>query len=176
MDDGAGRGGRGNHTDPERGADPRPARTERDWRQNRAHERGEDRNVARRAQPSAPEQQMMALLTIQGERYGETFHHEHKIVADDGWFIKYVDFAFPQERLVIEVYGGVHRDPFFSAGGTRQERDARLIAEVRAAGWRVEIIQDYELSAERWPATVRKVRRMLASARRGTRTTRTRRT
>ena len=42
----------------------------------------------------------------------------------------------------------MHRDPLFDRKGTRRERDAQLVAQVRAVGWRVLIVQDTELTQE----------------------------
>ncbi len=62
----------------------------------------------------------------------------------------------------------MHRDPLFDRKGTRREygeRDAQLVARVRAAGWRVLIVQDTELTQEQWPAVVDKVRQFLVGGR-----------
>jgi len=59
----------------------------------------------------------------------------------------------------------VHRDPLFDRKGTRRERDAQLVAQVQAAGWRVLIVQDTELTQEQWPAVVEKVRQFLVGGR-----------
>lgn len=151
---------------PDQSMDPQSERTEREWVRNRTSERREDANSKYRLErPSVPEQQMLGVLAVLGERYGEDYAREYKIKEDDGWFIKRVDVAWPAERMAIEVYGAVHRDPLFDRKGTRRERDAQLVAQVRAVGWRVLIVQDTELTQEQWPAVVDKVRQFLAGGR-----------
>jgi very-short-patch-repair endonuclease len=67
--------------------------------------------------------------------------------------------------LVIEVYGGPHYKPALDRNGTRQEDDARRIAEIREAGWAVLIVRDTELTRQRWAALVERVRVFLDTGR-----------
>jgi hypothetical protein len=146
-------------TRPERAPYPRPM-TEREKARNRRQERTEDKKAdIRRGRPSVPEQQMLGVLAVLGERYGEDYQHEAKI-KDGDWYITHADVAWP-ERLIIEVYGGPHYKPFFDRMGQRDEDQERRIATLQSVGWRVLIVYDYELTRDAWLATVEKVARFL---------------
>jgi len=109
---------------------------------------------------------MMGLLSELGERNRLDFQREYKIRDDaNDWYVTHVDFAWPEHRLVIEVYGGVHRDTFFDPTGTRDADDRERIADVQACDWRVLVIHDTELARKRWPATVDKVEDFLDKGR-----------
>ena len=79
----------------------------------------------------------------------------------------HVDVAWPKDRLVIAVYGGVHRKEFFDPTGTRTEDERQRIDDVRASGWRVLIVHDTEIARERWRAAVTKVEEFLNDGRNG---------
>jgi very-short-patch-repair endonuclease len=139
---------------------PRP-RTDREREANRRLERAEEVRAAWRvARPTAPEQQMMSVLATLGERYGEDYLREHKIM-DGGWYVTHVDFAWPATGRVIEVYGGPHYKPALDRTGTRQEDDRQRVAEITAAGWAVLVVEDTALTQARWAATVEAVRTFL---------------
>src|SRR5258707_329832 len=108
---------------------PLPERTEQERKENRRTGHAEDRQAdARRWRPTIPEQQLLSVLAMLGERYGEDYAREVKIKEADGWFLTHVDVAWPSERLAIEVYGGPHHKPFFDPAGTRGREDADRIA------------------------------------------------
>ncbi len=138
------------------------SRTARDREQNRRDERSEDLKAdKRRGRPSVPEQQMLGVLATLGERYGEDYTREHKITAGDGWYVAHVDFAWPRDRLVIEVYGGPHYKPFFDPGGDRDSKEARRILAIESVGWEVLIVRDYEMKEKTWLRAVEKVKGFL---------------
>lgn len=147
---------------------PTPARerTEREWDENRRAEAAGDITAARLlAQPSAPEMRMWSVLAALQEQYQSDYVREFKVAADDGWYCGHVDYAWPDKRLVIEVYGGPHYKPALDKKGTRQEDDARRIAEIGAAGWAVMIVRDTELTRHRWAAMVQRCRVFLDTGR-----------
>jgi len=138
------------------------SRTARDREQNRRDERSEDLKAdKRRGRPSVPEQQMLGVLATLGERYGEDYTREHKITAGDGWYVAHVDFAWPRDHLVIEVYGGPHYKPFFDPGGDRDSKEARRIQAIESVGWEVLIVRDYEMKEKTWLRAVEKVTQFL---------------
>jgi len=151
----------------DKSVESRPERTERERVANRRLERAEDMRGAKRlARPTAPEMQMMSVFATLGERYQEDYFREHKLKEEDGWYVTHVDFAWPAERLVIEVYGGPHYKPALDKAGTRQEKDARREANVKRAGWALMVIKDTELTQDRWAGTLERVRKFLDTGRR----------
>jgi len=110
--------------------------------------------------PTIAEQQMVAALAAAGERYGVDYEREFKIAP-----CLHVDFAFPEDRLIVEMYGGIHSREFFSRGGARESDDARRIGRIKALGWEVLVIDYRALSQERWAATVERVAAFLEEGR-----------
>ena len=110
--------------------------------------------------PTIAEQQMVAALAAAGERYGVDYEREFKIAP-----CLHVDFAFPEDRLIVEMYGGIHSREFFSRGGAREGDDARRIGRIKALGWEVLVIDYRALSQERWAATVERVAAFLEEGR-----------
>jgi len=110
--------------------------------------------------PTIAEQQMVAALAAAGERYGVDYEREFKIAP-----CLHADFAFPEDRLIVEVYGGIHSREFFSRGGARESDDARRIGRIEALGWEVLVIDYRALSQERWAATVERVAAFLEEGR-----------
>jgi very-short-patch-repair endonuclease len=145
----------------------RPPRelTAREREKNRNRENAASLRAADRiGRPTVPEQQMISVLAALGERYGEDYQREHKI-KDSDWYMTHVDFAFPADRLIIEVYGGVHREPLFDGTGTRVQDDARRVREIESVGWEVLVVHDYEMSRDNWLEAVEKVQRFLEDGR-----------
>jgi hypothetical protein len=88
--------------------------------------------------PSEPERQVMAIL----DSLRLTYEREALPLVDDEFTC--VDFL--SGFLVVEVNGKVHYDPAFdhpSAPGTRAASDARKLQKLRAAGFRV-LVLDWE--------------------------------
>jgi len=110
--------------------------------------------------PTIAEQQMVAALAAAGERYGVDYEREFKIAP-----CLHADFAFPEDRLIVEMYGGIHSREFFSRGGARESDDARRIGRIEALGWEVLVIDYRALSQERWAATVERVAAFLEEGR-----------
>ncbi len=110
--------------------------------------------------PTIAEQQMVAALAAAGERYGVDYEREFKIAPS-----LHADFAWPEDRLVVEMYGGIHSREFFSRGGARENDDARRIGRIEALGWEVLVIDYRALSQERWAATVERVAAFLEEGR-----------
>jgi len=124
----------------------------------RLHEARMDSNATwRLAHPTVPEQQTMGLLAELGERYRADFQREHKITAADGSYVTHVDFAWPADRLVLQMYGEVHYGAYFNRDGQRSADDARMVQRVESAGWEVLVVRDDELTRERWARTVDRV-------------------
>lgn len=135
-------------------------------RNQRAEVREADKADARRLAPYSTEQRMLGLLAELGERYRLDYQREYTVRDEaNDWYVTHVDFAWPKEQLVIEVYGGVHRDSFFDPTGTRAEDDRQRIDDVQACGWRVLIVHDTELTRKRWRGTVAKVAAFLDKGR-----------
>ena len=110
--------------------------------------------------PTIAEQQMVAALAAAGERYGVDYEREFKIAPS-----LHADFAFPEDRLIVEVYGGIHSREFFSRGGARESDDARRIGRIEALGWEVLVIDYRALSQEHWMTTVERVAAFLEEGR-----------
>jgi len=110
--------------------------------------------------PTIAEQQMVAALAAAGERYGVDYEREFKIAP-----CLHADFTFPEDRLIVEVYGAIHSREFFSRGGARESDDARRIGRIEALGWEVLVIDYRALSQERWAATVERVAAFLEEGR-----------
>jgi len=110
--------------------------------------------------PTIAEQQMVAALAAAGERYGVDYEREFKIAPS-----LHVDFAWPEDRVIVEMYGGIHSREFFSRGGARESDDARRIGRIEALGWEVLVIDYRALSQERWAATVERVAAFLEEGR-----------
>jgi len=148
---------------------PGAHRTREDRERNqRAEIREADKADIRRLSPYSTEQRMMGLLAELGERYRLDYEREYKIRDEpNDWYVTHVDFAWPKDRLVIEVYGGVHRKEFFDPTGTRTEDERQRIDDVRACGWRVLIVHDTEMARERWRTAVAKVETFLNEGRGG---------
>jgi len=154
---------------------PGAHRTREERARNQRDEiREADKAELRRLSPYSTEQRMMGLLAALGERYRLDYEREYKIRDDaNDWYVTHVDFAWPAptERLVIEVYGGVHRKEFFDPTGTRDQDEQDRIDDVRACEWRVLIVHDTELSRKRWRTAVAKVEKFLNEGRGGGSTT-----
>ncbi|MGI8553082.1 MAG: DUF559 domain-containing protein [Dehalococcoidia bacterium] len=120
--------------------------------------------MKRLSRPTVPEQQLISVLATLGERYGTDYVREHK-VKDGAWYVAHVDFAWPEERLVIEVYGGPHYKPALDRLGTREADDAARIAQIEEAGWSVLIVRDTELAQVRWVLALEQVRTFLKKSR-----------
>jgi very-short-patch-repair endonuclease len=88
--------------------------------------------------PSKPEQEVMRILRLLGAPEPEREFRVPHLEFQPCW----VDFAWPETKRVIEVYGRFHRDH-----EERMERDARKCVALAKAGWNVLILQDRELNA-----------------------------
>jgi very-short-patch-repair endonuclease len=129
-----------------------------------AHERAAD---ARRAHPeraSHDEQRVMKMLAGLGQGdllAGETvdYRREHKVAPST-----HVDFAWPESRKALEVYGGIHRVLAFDPDGHRAEREAAREERIRSAGWDLLIVTDRDLTARNWAATSDQVAAFLGVA------------
>ena len=87
------------------------------------------------------------------------YRREHKVAAGT-----YVDFAWPESRKALEVYGGVHRVLAFDPDGQRAEREAAREERIRSAGWDLLIVTDRDLTARSWAATSDQVAAFLGVA------------
>ena len=65
------------------------------------------------------------------------YRREHKVAPST-----HVDFAWPEQRKVLEVYGGVHRVLAFDQDGLRAAREAAREERIRAAGWELLTVTD----------------------------------
>jgi hypothetical protein len=93
--------------------------------------------------PSSHEQQVMAILADLGYAEDQDYEREYEPFGPDCYVC--VDIAFIDRKLAIEVNGKVHHDPLFenpNAPNTRAANEARRLAHLGKAGWRVLVI-DY---------------------------------
>jgi very-short-patch-repair endonuclease len=99
---------------------------------------------------SAPESRVRVALVLAGLTPVPQFE-----VTALGRFLGRVDFAWPEERVVLEYEGAHHFD------GTQIVRDDERIRRLEDAGWRVIRIS----SADLWnlDAVIEKVRAALAA-------------
>ena len=129
------------------------------------HDRAADRRREREQPRSRSERRMARLLGELGERedrseYGGargTYVREHKLAPS-----RHADFAWPEERKAIEVWGGVHTSQFFGRQDRVREANERQVERAAAVGWRLLIVTDEELRGGRWGETRERVRRFLA--------------
>jgi len=151
---------------PERGeARPAPASGRISPEREEARRYREERQTDllahwRLTHPTIAEQQMVAALAAAGERYGVDYEREFKIAPS-----LHVDFAWPDDRLIVEMYGAIHSREFFSRGGARESDDARRIGRIEALGWEVLVIDYRALSQEHWVTTVERVAAFLETGR-----------
>ncbi len=74
---------------------------------------------------------------------------------------RHADFAWPEQRRAIEVWGGVHTEDHFVRQERVREANTRQIERARAAGWEVMIITDKDLRRDNWEETRERVRGFL---------------
>ncbi|MBU0490746.1 MAG: hypothetical protein KKB13_02760 [Chloroflexi bacterium] len=98
--------------------------------------------------PSSHEREVMSILADLG---ATDYEREAQPLGED--VLIAVDFCFWDRRRcpqrIIEVNGRVHYDPLFdhpNAPNTRQENEARLLRQLKRAGWRVLVIHYQELA------------------------------
>ncbi len=93
-----------------------------DERNQRAEVREADKADARRLAPYFTEQRMLGLLAELGERYRLDYQREYTVRDEaNDWYVTHVDFAWPREQLVTEVYPGSTA----TASSTRPARGSR---------------------------------------------------
>lgn len=118
-----------------------------------AHERAAATRRAHPERASNDEQRMMKLLAELGQGdllAGEDvlYDREYKVASS-----LHVDFAWPDERKALEVYGGIHQVLALDPDGVRAAREATREERIRAAGWELLTVTDRDLTARTWPAT-----------------------
>ena len=129
-----------------------------------AHEKAAEGRRAYPERASHDEQRMMKLLAGLGQGdllAGEAvdYQREHRVAPST-----HVDFAWPDRRLALEVYGGAHRVLAFDRDGMRAEREAVREERIRSAGWDLLIVTDRDLTARNWPTTSDRVASFLGVA------------
>ncbi|HET8630260.1 MAG TPA: DUF559 domain-containing protein, partial [Thermomicrobiales bacterium] len=145
------------------------AETARKYGPDFAADRFADWARAHPERASREERAMVELLRELGQEADRDYRRQYKVAPRT-----YVDFAWPEERKVIEVYGGIHAARFGDPDGTRAEDDARRVARIEALGWEVEIVTSRDvLRREHLPATRERVRAFLAAGARERRPART---
>ena len=97
----------------------------------------------RREQPTRPEREMVGLLKELGAEEGRDYQREHKVVPG-----VYADFAWPERKVAVEVYGGAHQAAFFLERGM-EAREERRTAVYAREGWTVQVVTDRDLREER---------------------------
>ncbi len=115
-----------------------------------AHDRAA---VTRRAKPSGDERRMMLMLR---HLDAPEARREYKVAPRT-----HVDFAWPERRQVIEVYGGVHFGPYFDPSGERAAYDRAREERITALGWEVLVVTHEDLRRENLDKTVDLVRQFL---------------
>jgi hypothetical protein len=132
----------------------------------------------RRAHPTAPERAMMRVLDDLGQQEGRDYYREYKLVpqppplptADDPrggegvgdqWYGTplYPDFAWPAQKLAVEVYGSAHDSDWLRSRGIVQ-REERRLATYAQEGWRVVTVTEHDL-ADRPDVVRERLRRVL---------------
>jgi hypothetical protein len=118
-----------------------------------AHDKAAASREAHPERASQDEQRVMKLLAGLGQGdllAGEhvDYRREFKVAASI-----HVDFAWPEQGKVLEVYGGIHRVLAFDQNGLRAEREAAREERIRSAGWELLILTDHDLTARNWAAT-----------------------
>ncbi|HEU5422239.1 MAG TPA: exonuclease domain-containing protein [Nitrolancea sp.] len=132
----------------------------------------------RRAHPTMPERAMLRVLADLGQEEGWDYYREYKLVpqpppqpapddprAGDGsgdrWYGTplYPDFAWPEQKLAVEVYGSAHDSDWLRRRGIVQ-REERRLATYAQEGWRVVTVTERDL-ADRPEALRERLRRVL---------------
>lgn len=118
-----------------------------------AHEVAAAGRAAHPERASQDEQRLMQMLAQLGQGdllAGDAvaYRREYKVAPST-----HVDFAWPEQRKALEVYGGVHHVLALDPDGTRAEREAAREARIREAGWQLLTVTDRDLTARNWPAT-----------------------
>lgn len=98
---------------------------------------------SRHDHPTTPERATIALLDELGQREGQDYFREYRVAPG-----VYADFAWPDQKLAVEVHGSAHDAAFFLAQGMA-EREARRTAVYREAGWSVRVVTERDLGPER---------------------------
>ena len=112
--------------------------------------------AAREAHPersSHDEQRVMQMLAELGQGdllAGEavSYRREHKVAPSI-----HVDFAWPDVRKALEVYGGIHHVLAIDPDGLRAQREAAREERIRDAGWSLLTVTDKDLTARNWAGT-----------------------
>jgi DNA polymerase-3 subunit epsilon len=135
----------------------------------------------RRAHPTAPERAMMRVLDDLGQQEGRDYYREYKLVplpppqpapddpqavgrSGDRWYGTplYPDFAWPEQKLAVEVYGSAHDSDWLRSRGIVQ-REERRLATYAQEGWRVVTVTEHDL-ADRPEMVRERLRRVLDEA------------
>jgi hypothetical protein len=129
-----------------------------------AHDRAAAERRAHPERASHDEQRMMKLLAELGQGdllAGEPVEYarEYKVASST-----HVDFAWPSEGKILEVYGGIHRVTALDPDGQRATREAAREQRIRAAGWELLTITDCDLTARNWATTSDRVAAFLGVA------------
>lgn len=107
----------------------------------------------RRDHPSNLEQRAVALLAELG--YAESdYEREHIIQGED--FCMLVDFAWPEQKVCIEVNGELHE-----RFKHKKRRDEAKAVFLRAAGWSMITLDQHSFHAPDLPYTTELLVRML---------------
>ena len=84
---------------------------------------------------SREERAMVDLLSELGQEADRDYQRQYKVAPRT-----YVDFAWPEQGKIVEVYGSIHTSRFGDLDGTRAEDDARRVERIEALGWEVKIV------------------------------------
>ncbi len=93
----------------------------------------------RREQPTRPEREMVGLLREIGAEEGRDYSREHKVAPG-----VYADFAWPDQKVAVEVHGSAHYAAFFAERGM-PDREERRTAVYEREGWTVHVVTDRDL-------------------------------
>jgi very-short-patch-repair endonuclease len=110
--------------------------------------------------PTAPEQAMIGVLDALGQREGADYYREYRVAPG-----VYADFAWPEQRLAIEVHGSAHDAAFFLARGLA-EREERRAAVYADTGWTVRVVTEQQLRDAR-ARTLAQVREVVSPPEQG---------
>lgn len=87
--------------------------------------------------PSGPEKQVMAILDAHGENYTREFPFGNRSI----------DFAWPEKMFGLEINGHQYKKSF-GEDHSREETQAFKLRELTAAGWKIVVIHNDEISIE----------------------------
>lgn len=82
---------------------------------------------------------------------------QHVVHDDDGRYVKRVDIAWPEARVIVEFDGAAYHDLLHN-----RERDSQVRSRLRALGWDVFVIRAEDLAGPTWNSITHQLHRRLS--------------